>query len=60
MRLSLILLCFLLLLGSGPSRAQTVPGETALSFADSLFDEGDYYRAITEYTRFIHHRNAAA
>lgn len=24
------------------------------SFADSLFSEGDYYRAITEYKRFLH------
>jgi tetratricopeptide (TPR) repeat protein len=54
MRFLLILLCFLLLLVSDPSRAQTAPGETVLSFADSLFNEGDYYRAITEYKRFIH------
>ncbi|NIR33020.1 MAG: tetratricopeptide repeat protein, partial [Desulfuromonadales bacterium] len=26
-----------------------------MSFADALFAEGDYYRAITEYKRYLHH-----
>ncbi|WP_221250345.1 tetratricopeptide repeat protein [Desulfuromonas versatilis] len=38
-------------------------GEAALesghSFADALFAEGDYYRAITEYKRFLHHHPAS-
>ncbi|MBW2185835.1 MAG: tetratricopeptide repeat protein [Deltaproteobacteria bacterium] len=27
-----------------------------LSFADSLYQEGDYYRAVTEYKRFLHYQ----
>lgn len=40
---------FLVMAAAGAA-AQAEP----LSFADSLFGEGDYYRAITEYKRFIH------
>lgn len=29
--------------------------EKQITFADSLFSEGDYYRAISEYKRFIHY-----
>ncbi len=32
---------------------QGLTPENILSFADHLFDEGDYYRAITEYERFL-------
>lgn len=32
---------------------QGLTPENVLSFADHLFDEGDYYRAITEYERFL-------
>lgn len=35
-----------------PERAD---GQTLFSFADHLFESGDYYRAITEYERFIFH-----
>lgn len=34
--------------GQAEDRQQT------LSFADALFNEGDHYRAITEYKRFLH------
>lgn len=32
---------------------QGLTPENILSFADHLFDQGDYYRAITEYERFL-------
>lgn len=35
--------------------AVSVAAQDPLSFADSLADEGDHYRAITEYKRFIHY-----
>jgi len=44
--LSLLLLCI-------PAQGLANAGND-LSFADSLFEEGDDYRAITEYKRFIH------
>lgn len=46
----LALALFTVLLAS-PLQAQTDP----LSFAESLAAEGDYYRAITEYKRFLHY-----
>ncbi len=36
--------------GSGSDDA-----ERQIAFADSLFDDGDYFRAISEYKRFIHY-----
>src|SRR5687767_7733329 len=52
-----------LLLATAPlvsSYAQTAPpghplteADQVLAFADALFNEGDYYRAITEYKRFL-------
>ena len=33
--------------------SKLLSSQQTLSFADSLFEEGDYYRAITEYKRFI-------
>ncbi len=44
-----LLLVVLLLL------AQPVLASGPLSFAESLVAEGDYYRAITEYKRFLHY-----
>jgi tetratricopeptide (TPR) repeat protein len=35
------------------THAQGLTPENILSFADHLFDDGDYYRAITEYERFL-------
>lgn len=35
--------------------AGEVAADRLLGFADSLFGEGDYYRAITEYKRFLFH-----
>ena len=43
-----------ILLGfAAPGRAQEMTPEKMLSFADHLFEQGDYYRAITEYERLI-------
>lgn len=36
-----------------PSSLQLTP-DTALSFGDHLYDQGDYYRAITEYERVLY------
>jgi TolA-binding protein len=36
-----------------PLRAQTAATNGTFSFAQQLFREGDYYRAITEYKRFV-------
>lgn len=53
--------CLLLILLAGtffaPASAvsQEMNAEKMLSFADSLFDKSDYYRAITEYERLIFH-----
>ncbi len=53
-RLFLLLLpALLLLLPPLPEAAAEEPTEV-LSFADALFGEGDFYRAITEYKRFLH------
>lgn len=35
-------------------QAQDTEAKRLLGFAESLFQEGDYYRAISEYKRFIH------
>jgi len=45
------LICLLLFVASSP--ASYSEDKQLLSFADHLFDEGDYYRAITEYERFL-------
>jgi len=47
-----IFFLFLFLCLSIPVHASNAPD--TLSFAHALFDEGDFYRAITEYKRFIH------
>jgi TM2 domain-containing membrane protein YozV len=41
------------LLCAAAAFAAEMPAEKMLSFADSLFAQGDYYRAITEYERVI-------
>ncbi len=46
----LFFLLLLLLLPAHPGHA-----DNPLSFADSLAAEGDHYRAITEYKRFLHY-----
>jgi TM2 domain-containing membrane protein YozV len=46
------LLCGMLLC-SHTAFGGELPAEKMLSFADHLFDQGDYYRAITEYERVI-------
>jgi tetratricopeptide (TPR) repeat protein len=48
-----IVILFLLVLLAGAAMAADMPAETMLSFADHLFEQGDYYRAITEYERVI-------
>lgn len=51
----LSLLVFIFMAAIGPASAfAAISGRAASSFADSLFEEGDYYRAITEYKRIIH------
>jgi tetratricopeptide (TPR) repeat protein len=47
------LLLILLLVICGTARAEGLTPESMISFADSLFERGDYYRAITEYERVI-------
>ncbi len=39
--------------------AQDPESERLLSYAESLFQEGDYYRAISEYKRFIYYYPSA-
>ncbi len=48
----MLVLGLLLLSLPGPLPAQDQA--SAYSFAESLFAEGDYYRAITEYKRYLH------
>lgn len=52
----IVLLCaFILFSGPQQTRAEKNDDQDkAYGFADSLFQEGDYYRAITEYKRFIY------
>jgi tetratricopeptide (TPR) repeat protein len=59
MRRVLVFLCVFVF--SASAFASGLPGEM-LSFADSLFQRGDYYRAITEYERvlFFHPGHQAA
>jgi len=38
-----------------PCQAQEASPEKVISFADHLYSQGDYYRAITEYERFLFH-----
>jgi len=38
-----------------PCHAQDASPEKVISFADYLYAQGDYYRAITEYERFLFH-----
>ena len=46
----------LLVLASTDTDARDVdPPEEVFAFAESLFSEGDYYRAITEYKRVVFH-----
>ena len=52
------ILAFLALLvsASAETNARDVdPPEKVFAFAESLFPEGDYYRAITEYKRVVFH-----
>jgi len=51
----LFLLVPLLWTGGGLSRLNADPGEPdrTFGFAETLFAEGDYFRAITEYKRFL-------
>jgi tetratricopeptide (TPR) repeat protein len=53
MRLRIVLLLFLMLLCGNAAIAEEMRVEQMLSFADHLFEQGDYYRAITEYERVI-------
>ncbi len=50
---ALVLLLLLPLSAFAADRASS-PGGSALGFADHLFAQGDYYRAITEYERFLY------
>ncbi len=47
-----LLLCGMLFMGH-PAFAEDLSAEKILSFADHLFTQGDFYRAITEYERAI-------
>jgi len=53
MRPRVLLLLFLLFLCGPVAFAGDMSAEKMLSFGDSLFERGDYYRAITEYERVI-------
>ncbi len=48
-----MLLAVCILSSASASYSQGLSPENILSFADHLYDQGDYYRAITEYERFI-------
>ena len=53
-RIGLLLFFLLQLLLNPPEvRAETSLAEIS-SFSDALFDEKDYFRAVTEYKRLIH------
>jgi tetratricopeptide (TPR) repeat protein len=49
----LLLLAACILFSSVSSHAQGLTPESILSFADHLYEQADYYRAITEYERFL-------
>lgn len=51
-RFSFLILLLLTTLITTPALASQP--DSQLDFADSLFAEGDYYRAVTEYKRFLH------
>jgi outer membrane protein assembly factor BamD (BamD/ComL family)/TM2 domain-containing membrane protein YozV len=51
-QLFLLLLCGMLFC-SHAAFAEEMPVEKMMSFADSLFERGDFYRAITEYDRVV-------
>jgi len=53
MRNRSVLLLFLMLFCGRAVVAEEMPAQKMISFADSLFEKGDYYRAITEYERVI-------
>lgn len=53
MRHPAVLLFAVLLLCCQTAPAAELSAEKMLSFADSLFERGDYYRAITEYERVL-------
>lgn len=40
---------------AAPAHAQVYAPRSIMSFADHLFEQEDYYRAITEYERLIYH-----
>ena len=53
---TILALLLLLAATAAPLRAATLPPASPagiLSFADALYGRGDYYRAITEYRRFL-------
>ena len=51
----LLLFCFFFPLAAFPAEGETVSVDSQLQMdlADHFFQEGDYYRAITEYKRFL-------
>ena len=51
--IALLLLLAVLACPLARGEGQSLPSEQVLAFADHLFDQGDYYRAITEYERFV-------
>lgn len=53
MRIFLALFLCGMLLCAGAAIAAEMSADKMMSFADSLFAQGDYYRAITEYERVI-------
>jgi tetratricopeptide (TPR) repeat protein len=48
-----VFIVFLILFNTAQAGAAVGDSETLFEFAESLFEEGDYFRAITEYKRFI-------
>ncbi len=57
----LVALLLLGIVAAHPVRAHDSSADETIAFADSLFDAGDYYRAITEYERVaFHHPQTAA
>ncbi len=53
-RFLVVLVAFCILFSSVAAQGQQgLSPDQVMSFADYLFEEGDYYRAITEYERFI-------
>jgi hypothetical protein len=52
-RICLLLLLAVLSCSVARGEVQGLPSGQVLAFADHLFDQGDYCRAITEYERFV-------